>query len=53
MNTWGYAAEHGLYHGHLTASTEWGTKWDTISKSIHDTINKHAEKKYKCTHKKL
>jgi hypothetical protein len=35
-----------LYRIHLQASTEWGTLWDLISSSVHNTTQNLIEKKY-------
>jgi hypothetical protein len=35
-----------LYGIHLQAATEWGTLWDLISTSIHNTTQNLMEKKY-------
>jgi hypothetical protein len=42
-----------LYKAHLMAAQEWGSVWDTILRSIHESLNCEMERKYKALDAKI
>jgi hypothetical protein len=42
-----------LYKAHLMAAQEWGSVWDSILMSIHESLNREMERKYKALDTKI
>jgi len=42
-----------LHKTHLQAAWEWGKSWDPIHTSIHNTINRKSERKYRLLENKI
>ena len=42
-----------LYKTHLQEASEWGKVWDLIRDSVHDTVDRESEKKYRLLDNKI